>query len=75
MLPGLYQAKALKQLSLVENEISDEGAIALAGYVRATNTLQQFRLYYNDMFDKGKIALRRAALGRPADLIELKLAV
>jgi len=27
------------------------------------------------MHDKGKIALRRAALGRPAHLIELKLAV
>lgn len=29
--------------SLVENEISDGGAVALAGYVSTTNTLQQFR--------------------------------
>ena len=35
-----------------------------------------YSIYYNnDMSDKGKIALRRAVLGRPAHLTELKLAV
>jgi len=29
--------------SLVENGISDSGALALAGYVSATDTLKQFR--------------------------------
>ena len=29
--------------SLVENGICDSGAMALAGYVSATNTLKQFR--------------------------------
>ena len=61
----------LTELWLYENDIGDEGAMALASALRVNGVLKSINLEYNNLGDEGEKAIRDAVSGRVG--FELKM--